>query len=191
METSLKTGFAQIFSCCPKNLSCPNFGEAAAPLAPPARTPMLPKKCKILSWARDNLMTINLTKTKEMVVKGKVERPLPTVTFDINQEEFLKLLGVCLHSNPTNRDKQIDALLSKAGRRIHILRVCKTPGYSLDFLQHLFHSLIIPIFTYSILVWSVARYDKYLSKIDKFRKEQFVLVSSFYRGSVSSVGRAC
>ena len=41
METSLKTGFAQIFSCCPKNLSCPNFGGgAAAPLAPPARAPM-------------------------------------------------------------------------------------------------------------------------------------------------------
>ena len=41
MGTSLKTGFAQIFSCCPKNLSCPKFGGAAAPLAPPARTPML------------------------------------------------------------------------------------------------------------------------------------------------------
>ena len=41
METSLKTGFAQIFSCCPKNLSCPKSGGAAAPLAPPARTPML------------------------------------------------------------------------------------------------------------------------------------------------------
>ena len=40
METSLKTGFAQIFSRCPKYLSCPNFGVAAAPLAPPARTPM-------------------------------------------------------------------------------------------------------------------------------------------------------
>ena len=40
METSLKTGFAQIFSCYPKNLSCPNFEGAAAPLAPPARTPM-------------------------------------------------------------------------------------------------------------------------------------------------------
>ena len=26
METSLKTGFAQIFSCCPKNLSRPKFG---------------------------------------------------------------------------------------------------------------------------------------------------------------------
>ena len=35
METSLKTGSAQIFSCCPQNLSSPNFGGAAAPLAPP------------------------------------------------------------------------------------------------------------------------------------------------------------
>ena len=43
METSLKTGFAQIFSCCPKNLSCPNFGGTAAPLASPARTPMATK----------------------------------------------------------------------------------------------------------------------------------------------------
>ena len=41
MKTSLKTGFAQIFSRCPKNLSCPKFGGAAAPLAPPARTPMV------------------------------------------------------------------------------------------------------------------------------------------------------
>ena len=41
METSLKTDFAQIFSRCPKNLSCPKFGGAAASLAPPARTPMV------------------------------------------------------------------------------------------------------------------------------------------------------
>ena len=38
MEKSLKTGFAKIFSCYPKSLSCPKFGEAAAPLGPPART---------------------------------------------------------------------------------------------------------------------------------------------------------
>ena len=29
MKTSLKVGFAQIFSCCPKNLSCPKLGGAA------------------------------------------------------------------------------------------------------------------------------------------------------------------
>ena len=36
-------------------------------------------------------MTINLTRTKEMVVKGKAERPLPTVSFDIKQEELVNL----------------------------------------------------------------------------------------------------
>ena len=35
METSLKSGFTQIFSCCPKNLSCPKFVGAAAPPRPP------------------------------------------------------------------------------------------------------------------------------------------------------------
>ena len=40
METSLQTGSVQIFSCCPKKLSCPKFGGAAAPLTPPAHTPM-------------------------------------------------------------------------------------------------------------------------------------------------------
>ena len=33
METSLKTGFAQILSCCPKNVSCPKFGGALHCLA--------------------------------------------------------------------------------------------------------------------------------------------------------------
>ena len=40
----------------------------------------------------------------------------------------------------------------------------------LDSLHHLFHTLIIPIFTYGISVWGVASYDKYLFKIDKFQK---------------------
>ena len=130
----------------------------------------LPKKWKTLIWAQNNLTTINLTKTKEIVVKSKVERPLPAITFDIKQEVFLKFLGVYFHSNPTNWDKQIDSLLGKAGGGMHIFRVCKDYGYSLDSLNHLFDSLIIPLFTYGILRWSVASYDKYLSKIDKFQK---------------------
>ena len=52
MPTSLKTGFAQIFSCYPKNLGCPKFGGAAAPLAPPARTPM--HLIEVRDWAAAN-----------------------------------------------------------------------------------------------------------------------------------------
>ena len=35
METSLKPGFAQTFSCCPKNLSCPKLGGGCSPPRPP------------------------------------------------------------------------------------------------------------------------------------------------------------
>ena len=35
METSLRTGFAQIFSRCPKNLSCPKSGGGCSPPRPP------------------------------------------------------------------------------------------------------------------------------------------------------------
>ena len=46
METSLRTGFAQIFSCYAKNLSCPKFGGTAALLAPPPTLPLyLIEKC--------------------------------------------------------------------------------------------------------------------------------------------------
>ena len=34
METYLKPGFAQIFSCCPKSLSCPKFGGLQPPSPP-------------------------------------------------------------------------------------------------------------------------------------------------------------
>ena len=47
METSLKASFAQIFSRCPKILSCPKFGGAAAPLPSPARTPMAYAICAL------------------------------------------------------------------------------------------------------------------------------------------------
>ena len=54
METSLKGGFAQIFSFCPKNLSCPKFGGgAAAPLAPRARTPMLRNELRSCSKLKE------------------------------------------------------------------------------------------------------------------------------------------
>ena len=35
METSLRTGFAQIFSRCPKNLSCPKSGGGCSSPRPP------------------------------------------------------------------------------------------------------------------------------------------------------------
>ena len=60
MEKSLKPGFAQIFSCSPKNLSYPKSGGAAAP---PARTPMIKltiKTSKLVEISSKNSISVHV-----------------------------------------------------------------------------------------------------------------------------------
>ena len=54
--TKLNYYFAQIFSCCPKNLSCPNFGVAAAPLAPPGPYAYGQENCDLRVLIIDNVL---------------------------------------------------------------------------------------------------------------------------------------
>ena len=43
MKTSVKTDFAQIFSCCPKKMGGSKIWGSPPPSSPPARTPPLTK----------------------------------------------------------------------------------------------------------------------------------------------------
>ena len=64
METSLKPGFAQIFSCCPKNLSYPKSGGAPPPPPLlPARTPMIKltiKTSKLAEISSKNSISVHV-----------------------------------------------------------------------------------------------------------------------------------
>ena len=55
----------------------------------------------------------------------------------------------------SNNDTDFDYMLSKASSCLHILHVCKYYGFSVDYLDLLFKSLILSIFTYAIEVWVV------------------------------------
>ena len=81
METSLKTGFAQIFSCCPKNLRYPNFGGDAAPLAPPpplVRTPMRIYTCQLF---RSHLVVIGISEYTQLF--SEYFQMLPKIPEDV------------------------------------------------------------------------------------------------------------
>ncbi|KAK2552131.1 hypothetical protein P5673_026888 [Acropora cervicornis] len=60
-------------------------------------------------------MSINLTKTKELVVRGRSKAPVPTPLPGIEQVDNIKLLGVTFHHSPNNWDSHFDTLLGKAG----------------------------------------------------------------------------
>ena len=64
-------------------------------------------------------MSINLTKDKELVVRGRSKALIPTPLPGIEQVDNIKLLGVTFHHSPNNWDSHLDALLGKAGERMY------------------------------------------------------------------------
>ena len=56
----------------------------------------------IKAWAVKNLMKLNLSKTKEIVMKGRTTLPSPDEIVNIKRVSYLKLLGVTFQDSPTN-----------------------------------------------------------------------------------------
>ena len=124
-------------------------------------------------WAMENRMSLNLSKTWEIVMSRKTQRPLPPRIGETERKEWLKLLGVSFQDDPNCWDIHVDNLLSKAGRRMYILRVCKSYGYSKNHLNKLFETLILSLFYYGIEVWGSALLKKYLERIDQFFRRAY------------------
>ena len=98
----------------------------------------------IESWALNNRMTLNLTKTKEIVVPGRTSKPNTTESqiLSIVRVPRLNLLGLTFQEDPCNLDLQTDSLLAKASSRLYILRICRFYGYP---NQIRFDSLILSL----------------------------------------------
>ena len=56
---------------------------------------------------------------------------------------------------------------------MHILRICRSYGYSKKQLTILFDALIMSLFAYGIEVWGSALEKKYLERIDKFLRRAY------------------
>ena len=97
----------------------------------------------IIDWSGRNRVELNFTKTWEIIIDGNTTHPLPDPLPTITRKSWLKILGVTLHEKPGNWDNHFNEIISKAGSRMYILRVCKYYGFSKKDLDLLFHSLIV------------------------------------------------
>ena len=120
-------------------------------------------------WAASNRMTLNLSKTWEMLTYGKTTKPNPQLVAGIERKSWLKLLGSIFQENPCCWDLHVDKLIAKASSHLYTLRVCKFYGYSQVQLHKLFDSLILSLFVYGLEVWG-STCKKYLDRFDNFCK---------------------
>ena len=62
-------------------------------------------------WSEENLMKLNLSKTEELVIKGRTTLPPPEPIVTIKRVSYLKLLGVIFQDSPTNWDKHFQLMI--------------------------------------------------------------------------------
>ena len=100
-------------------------------------------------------MKLNYKKTWEMVIHGKISRPLPDPLTMISRKSWLKILGGTFQENPIIWDMHFDELMIKACSRMFIIWTCKYYRFSRTELDLLFYSIIL-----SILIFGVKFFGK-------------------------------
>ena len=93
------------------------------PVAPDVNDRASEEVESIKAWAEENLMKLNLSKTKELVIRGRTTLPPPEPIVTIERVSYLKLLRVTFQDSPTNWGKHFDDLMERAVKSM--LRVCK------------------------------------------------------------------
>ena len=77
-------------------------------------------KGTVQSWAANTRKSLNLSKTREMLLHCITSKPAPPPLPGIERKDCLKLFGITFH-NPCVWDFHIDSLLSRAASPLYIL----------------------------------------------------------------------
>ena len=120
----------------------------------------------IASWSSSNRMKLNAKKCKEMRIcflKDPIE--LPHLKIDDQQLELVtshKVLGLVIQNN-LKWNNHIESIVTKASKRLHILRVLRRGGVEINDLISIYSALIRSLLEYCCVVWHHAL-PSYLSQ---------------------------
>ena len=130
-------------------------------------------------WAKRNNMSLNASKTKEIVVYfGKKDVDIPPVILEgtaIKQVNEAKLLGVKLNKK-LNWDDHVDALVKKANPRLHYLRLLKRAGVAPAQLVTVYKSLVRSLAEYACQVWSTSLTSGQSNKLEKLQQRALRII---------------
>ena len=134
----------------------------------------------IQKWATDNNMSLNASKTKELLVYyGREELDIPPITINgdvVERVPCAKLLGVRIMSNLSWED-HIANLVSKASRRLHLLRELKRAGLSAKDLLTCYYSVVRSTTEYACQVWSTSMTSEQSHAVETIQRRAMQIIS--------------
>lgn len=156
-------------------------------------TELLPKHAKtemstflsnLLSWANENDMEINTTKTKEMILGPLARSNLPflsTPTGTIERVTSFKLLGLQIDAS-LSWANHTTIIIQKASRRLYFLKQLKRAGLATHHLLDFYIAVIRPVLEYCAPVWHYALTKAQTQELEAIQKRAIHIIFHFTRG---------
>ena len=145
------------------------------------------------TWSSDNWMKLNAKKCKEMRTCYLRETPqLTQLQVDGQALELVssyKVLGLTIQNN-LKWNEHISAVITKASKRLHILRVLRRGGVPSDDLYAIYVALIRSILEYCCAVWHHALPSYLSDKLERVQKRalKIILPGLSYKEILETLG---
>ena len=120
---------------------------------------------EFLNWLRDNCMSCNPSKCKELVIRKKSKKNTYNPVNCIPQHNELCLLGVTLQSD-CKFSCHVKVKLAKANKGLHILRTLRKGQYNENEIDLLFKIIVLSNLTYGLSVYGA--YERDLNTVQNF-----------------------
>ena len=101
-------------------------------------------------------MKISCKKTIEMIIRPLSKdsvTPLSILSISVECVSTYKLLGVMINTSLKWWDDHIDAITTKAAKRLWFLKTLKRASETVDNLAHYYQTVVRPVLEYACPVW--------------------------------------
>ena len=122
------------------------------------------------SWCQANHMTLNLTKTKCMLLTLGPNSKAPSIHSVVSQELQWKFLGIFIDNHLTF-DAHIDYVTTKANKRYYALLQLKKLGFNSDKLCLFYISNIRSVITYCIPAFFSMLSNKQIEFLERIQRQ--------------------
>ena len=109
-----------------------------------------------IQWCKSSFLTINVSKTKEMMIDFRKTRPT-TVPLSINDQavesvQQYRYLGTVIDDR-LSFEHQVDAVCKKANQRMYFLRKRRNINIDSKFMEMFYSCFIESVLTFAFICW--------------------------------------
>ena len=133
---------------------------------------------EVLDWSMSNLMNINFSKTKEMLIGTLCKNPPPVLTIGsevVERVSVFKLLGVLVDSK-LKWDSHVNSMCAKASSRLFFLKQLKRNSVNSADLLYFYLSVIRPVLEYACPAWHTSLTLKLSNCIERVQKRALYII---------------